>query len=67
MLSSVAGQFQAGGYLGHFLRTAIGGEANNAPRDQILTAGKLSHGAWQDLVVGRGGVGDDMAFFAYTR
>ena len=79
VLSSVAGQFQAGGYLSHFLRTGISGEADMAPRDGALTAGELSHylfqqfgthvrdvrldGAWQHLVVDRGAVRNNMVLF----
>lgn len=81
VLSSVAGQFQAGGYLSHFLRTGIGGEADLAPRDGALTAGELQHylvsqfgthvrdvrlnGAWQHLVVDRGAVRSDAVVFRY--
>ncbi len=83
VLSSVAGQFQAGGYLSHFLRTGISGEADNAPHDRVLTAGELSHylfnqfgthvrdvqlnGAWQHLVVDRGAVRSDMTLLSYAR
>lgn len=79
VLSSVAGQFQAGGYLSHFLRTGIAGEADTAPRDGLLTAGELSHylvrqfgthvrdvrveNAWQHLVVDRGAVGTSSVLF----
>lgn len=79
VLSSVASQFQAGGYLSHFLRTGISGEADMAPRDGALTAGELSHylfqqfgthvrdvrldGAWQHLVVDRGAVRNNMVLF----
>jgi len=81
VLSSVAAQFQAGGYLSHFLRTGMSGEADNAPRDRVLTAGELGHymfnqfgthvrdvrlaGAFQHLVVDRGGVPSDFVMFAY--
>src|SRR3990172_6289849 len=43
LTSAVAGQFEAGGYLSHFLRTGVGGEADNDPRDGQLTAGEPSH------------------------
>lgn len=45
--SSVASQFQAGGYLSHFLRMAIQGEADRDPRDGALTVGELTHYVWQ--------------------
>lgn len=70
--SSVAGQFQAGGYLSYFLRTGVAGEADTGPRDGVLTVGELEHflivqfgrhatdvemaGAYQHLVVDRGAV-----------
>jgi len=75
VLSSVAGQFQAGGYLSYFLREGMGGAADLAPRDGTLTLGELTHymhqqfalhaadvrlaGAYQELVVDRGAVGVD--------
>jgi len=43
LTSSVAGRFQAGGYLSHFLRLGLRGEADSSPRDSLLTAGELSH------------------------
>jgi hypothetical protein len=43
LTSSVASQFQAGGYLSHFLRLGLRGEADRSPRDSVLTAGELSH------------------------
>ncbi len=45
--SAVAGQFQAGGYLSHFLRLGIQGEADDDPRDRVLTVGELTHFVWQ--------------------
>lgn len=42
LTSAVAGKFQAGGYLSHFLRTALAGEADLGPRDGTITAGELS-------------------------
>lgn len=45
--SAVAGQFQAGGYLSHFLRLGIQGEADEDPRDRVLTVGELTHFVWQ--------------------
>lgn len=45
--SGVAMQFQAGGYLSHFLRMGIGGEADSDPRDGALTVGELTHYVWQ--------------------
>jgi len=41
LTSQVAGKFQAGGYLSHFLRTGLGGEAN-ADGDDMITAGELT-------------------------
>lgn len=70
--SSVASEFQAGGYLSYFLRTGVQGEADNGPSDGALTVGELEHfltvqfgrhatdvemaGAYQHLVVDRGAV-----------
>jgi hypothetical protein len=70
--SAVASRFQAGGYLSHFLRLGIQGEADNDPRNNILTVGELTHYTWvqfgrhasdvrmsmgyQHLVVDRGAV-----------
>lgn len=81
VLSAVAGQFQAGGYLSHFLRTAVSGEADRSPRDQVLTVGELTHylytqfgrhatdvelqGAYQHLVVDRGAVRVDRVLWSY--
>ena len=81
VLSAVASQFQAGGYLSHFMRTAVGGAADRAPQDQVLTVGELTHylytqfgqhatdvelqGAYQHLVVDRGAVGVDQVLWAY--
>ena len=81
VLSAVAGQFQAGGYLSHFLRTAVTGEADRAPADRVLTVGELTHflytqfgrhaadvelqGAYQHLVVDRGAVSVDQVLWAY--
>jgi hypothetical protein len=45
--SGVASQFQAGGYLSHFLRLAIQGEADADPRDRVMTVGELTHYVWQ--------------------
>lgn len=45
--SGVAMQFQAGGYLSHFLRMGIQGEADDDPRDGALTVGELTHYVWQ--------------------
>lgn len=41
LTSAVAGKFEAGGYLSHFLRTGLGGEAN-ADGDDMITAGELT-------------------------
>jgi len=43
LTSNVASNFQAGGYLSHFLRLGLRGEADNNPRDSLLTAGELAH------------------------
>jgi hypothetical protein len=45
--SGVAMQFQAGGYLSHFLRMGIQGEGDSDPRDGSLTVGELTHYVWQ--------------------
>jgi hypothetical protein len=45
--SGVAMQFQAGGYLSHFLRMGINGEGDADPRDGALTVGELTHYVWQ--------------------
>ncbi len=42
LTSAVAGKFQAGGYLSHFLRTGLAGEADLEPRNGLITAGELS-------------------------
>ncbi|MFT5353930.1 MAG: hypothetical protein ACI9KE_001130 [Polyangiales bacterium] len=81
VLSAVAGQFQAGGYLSHFLRTAVSGEADRSPQDRVLTVGELTHflytqfgrhatdvqlqGAYQHLVVDRGAVQVDQVLWSY--
>jgi hypothetical protein len=41
LTSQVAVKFQAGGYLSHFVRTGLGGEAN-ADGDDMITAGELT-------------------------
>jgi hypothetical protein len=81
VLSAVASQFQAGGYLSHFLRLAVTGDADMPPRDRVLTIGELSHflraqfgqhasdvqlqGAYQHLVVDRGAVRSDQVLWSY--
>ncbi len=81
VLSAVAGQFQAGGYLSHFIRLAVSGEADQVPADRVLTVGELSHflyrqfgrhatdvqlqGAFQHLVVDRGAVHGDQVLWRY--
>ena len=81
VLSAVASQFQAGGYLSHFMRTAVSGDADSAPRDQVLTVGELTHflytqfgrhatdvalqGAYQHLVIDRGAVRVDQVLWSY--
>lgn len=47
--SSVAQRFRAGGYLSHFLRLGMGGEADNDPRDNALTVGELTHYVWRQF------------------
>jgi hypothetical protein len=47
--SSVAQNFRAGGYLSHFLRLGMGGEADNDPRDNALTVGELTHYVWRQF------------------
>ncbi|MCS6800219.1 MAG: caspase family protein, partial [Myxococcota bacterium] len=79
--SAVAHQFQAGGYLSHWLRLAVRGEADTEPRDGVLTAGELAHylyaqfgmhvrdvhmaARFQHLVVDRGAVPVDRVLWAY--
>jgi hypothetical protein len=46
LTSAVAGKFQAGGYLSHFLRTAFEGEADEN-RDRSITAGELHSYLWR--------------------
>lgn len=41
LTSAVAGKFEAGGYLAHFLRTGLSGEAN-LDADDMITAGELA-------------------------
>ncbi len=81
VLSAVASQFQAGGYLSHFLRTGVGGDADADPADGVLTVGELTHfvyrqfahhatdvqlqGAYQQLVVDRGAVPVDQVLWRY--
>ncbi|MCA9609978.1 MAG: caspase family protein [Myxococcales bacterium] len=81
--SGVASNFQAGGYLSHFLRLGIGGEADNDPNNDILTVGELTHYTWrqfglhandvrmsmgyQHLVVDRGAVPTSEVLWAVRR
>lgn len=81
VVSAVATQFQAGGYLSYFMRTAVAGEADADPHDRVLTAGELSHyvytqfgahardinlaSAYQHLVVDRGAVRVDQVLWSY--
>ncbi len=81
--SAVAGRFQAGGYLSHFLRVGIQGEADNDPQNSILTVGELTHYTWrqfgqhasdvrmsmgyQHLVVDRGAVHTTEVLWAVRR
>lgn len=46
LTSAVAGKFQAGGYLSHFLRTGLIGEADENS-DGIITAGELHSYLWR--------------------
>ncbi|MGE0740107.1 MAG: pre-peptidase C-terminal domain-containing protein [Hyphomonadaceae bacterium] len=46
LTSQVASKFQAGGYLSHFLRTGLGGEADSN-RNGVITAGELSTYLWR--------------------
>ena len=41
LTSAVAGKFRAGGYLSHFLRTGMAGEADG-DGDRLVTAGELA-------------------------
>ena len=81
VLSAVAGQFQAGGYLSHFLREGVAGGADADPSDRVLTVGELTHyvyrqfgahaqdihmaATYQHLVVDRGAVGVDQVLWSY--
>lgn len=81
--SGVAAQFQAGGYLSHFLRNALAGEADGDPHDRVLTVGELTHfvyrqfgqhvsdvrmgAAYQQLVVDRGAVSPETVLWAYRQ
>jgi hypothetical protein len=81
--SGVAMQFQAGGYLSHFLRMGIQGEGDADPRDGSLTVGELTHYVWQQyasqardvrmqegyqqLVVDRGAVRNSQVLWARGR
>jgi hypothetical protein len=47
--SSTATNFRAGGYLSHFLRLGMGGEADDHPRDNVLTVGELTHYVWRQF------------------
>lgn len=81
--SGVAAQFQAGGYLSYFLRSALAGEADGDPHDRVLTVGELTHfvyrqfgqhvtdvrmgAAYQQLVVDRGAVSPETVLWAYRQ
>jgi hypothetical protein len=60
--SAVASEFQAGGYLSHFLRLGIQGEADNDPRDRVMTVGELTHYVWQQYGWHAGNVRIDDSF-----
>jgi hypothetical protein len=78
--SAVALQFQAGGYLSHFLRMGMQGEADDDPHDGTTQVGELTHYVWdqwaqhardvrasggyQQLVTERGSVHTDEVFWA---
>ena len=80
--SGVALQFQAGGYLSHFLRLGIQGNADDDPHDTTTTVGELTHYVWQQwaqhatdvrmsegyqqLVEERGSVHTDQIFWRLT-
>ncbi len=80
--SGVALQFQAGGYLSHFLRLGIQGNADDDPHDTTTTVGELTHYVWQQwaqhatdvrmsggyqqLVEERGSVHTDEVFWRLT-
>jgi hypothetical protein len=80
--SGVALQFQAGGYLSHFLRLGIQGGADDDPSDGTTTVGELTHYVWQQwaqhatdvrmsggyqqLVEERGSVHTDVPFWQLT-
>jgi len=80
--SAVALQFQAGGYLSHFLRLGMQGNADDDPHDTTTTVGELTHYVWQQwaqhatdvrmsggyqqLVEERGSVHTDQIFWRLT-
>lgn len=80
--SAVASEFQAGGYLSHFLRLGIQGGADGDPQDSVTTVGELTHYVWQQwaqhatdvrmsggyqqLVEERGAVHTDEVFWRLT-
>jgi hypothetical protein len=43
LTSAVADKFQAGGYLSHYFLTGMRGEADDDPRNSVLTVGELCH------------------------
>ena len=79
--SGVASNFHAGGYLSYFLREGMTGDADDAPRDRVLSVGELTHYVWrqfgehandvrmstgyQHLVIDRGAVSADAIMWAY--
>ncbi len=81
--SGVASQFQAGGYLSHFLRLGIQGGADSDPHDSVTTVGELTHYMWsqwgehasdvhmsegyQQLVIDRGAVHNTQLFWRLGR
>jgi hypothetical protein len=81
--SGVASQFQAGGYLSHFLRLGIQGGADSDPDDTVTTVGELTHYMWsqwgehasdvhmsegyQQLVIDRGAVHNTEQFWRLGR
>lgn len=47
--SGHAGHLGAGGYLAHFLRIGLEGEADQGPHDGVLRVGELTHYVWMQF------------------
>lgn len=60
LTSAVAGKFQAGGYLSHFLRTGLGGEADEN-HNNAVTAGEISSYLRQQFAAQAQGVESETA------